>query len=368
MKKNYDIAAYVWPAYSGSDMRNRIFWPEGDGEWQTVRNSVPKANGYNWGRSPLLGCEDEADSKVMERQIDLASDHGVNVFIYDWYWYDGRPFQENCLNDGFLKASNCDKMKFYLMWANHDFGYTCDIRNSQFDEVVWRGAVDRDEFKIIVKRVIERYFKQDNYYKIDGAPVFMIYELGNFIDSFGGIAQTIDAIQYFRDETLKAGFPALHLQLTAWGNISHNYSGVDGNAITASVSALVDELGFDSISNYQFAHLADMHRDYMDILPDIEAKWLNFDKNYNVPYFAHVSVGWDNNPRFNEYRYGVVTNNTPANFKIALEKAKEYADTHSNQPPLITINSWNEWTETSYLLPDNVNGYGYLEAIREVFK
>lgn len=31
------------------------------------------------------------------------------------------------------------------------------------------------------------------------------------------------------------------------------------------------------------------------------------------------------------------------------------------------INSWNEWTETSYLQPDDVNGYGYLEAVKKVF-
>ena len=35
---------------------------------------------------------------------------------------------------------------------------------------------------------------------------------------------------------------------------------------------------------------------------------------------------------------------------------------------LVTINSWNEWTETSYLQPDNLYGYGYLEAVKEVFK
>ena len=35
--------------------------------------------------------------------------------------------------------------------------------------------------------------------------------------------------------------------------------------------------------------------------------------------------------------------------------------------PLITINSWNEWTETSYLQPDNLYGYGYLEAVKRVF-
>jgi hypothetical protein len=36
-------------------------------------------------------------------------------------------------------------------------------------------------------------------------------------------------------------------------------------------------------------------------------------------------------------------------------------------PKLITINSWNEWTEGSYLEPDAVNGFGYLEAVRRVF-
>ncbi|MBQ4050324.1 MAG: glycoside hydrolase family 99-like domain-containing protein, partial [Oscillospiraceae bacterium] len=46
---------------------------------------------------------------------------------------------------------------------------------------------------------------------------------------------------------------------------------------------------------------------------------------------------------------------------------KAFVDSHDLPVPLITVNSWNEWTETSYLLPDDVNGYGYLEAIRRVF-
>ena len=55
-----------------------------------------------------------------------------------------------------------------------------------------------------------------------------------------------------------------------------------------------------------------------------------------------------------------------AQFKKVLQKAKEHCDRY-NKTPLITINSWNEWTETSYLEPDTLYGYGYLEAIRDVF-
>ena len=374
--QKYDIAAYVWPSYTGKELRARQFWPDGIGEWQTVM-SVPsrmpqKPADYEWDRKPLWGCCDEADPKVMEMQIEEAVSHGVNVFIYDWYWYDRRPFLEQCLNEGFLGASNNEKMKFYIMWANHDAGYTWDTRLSDMlwrgqDPTVWLGSVDRKEFEIVAHRIIDKYFSRPNYYKINGKPLFMIYDVDNLVKGLGGLEATREALDWFREETIKAGHPGLELQLTGWGERMNNMSGVDGEKYL-STKDVVPALGFDSVTNYQFVHFCYMDKDYeKEVLPIAYAEWARMDRDYAVPYYPHVSVGWDNNPRFIAYTPYVCRNNPPEAFKQALIKAKEYVDTHNLPVPLITVNSWNEWTETSYLEPDTKYGYGYLEAIRDVF-
>ena len=370
--KKYDIAAYVWPAYTGKEIRSRIFWPDGIGEWQTVRDTNIERPGYIWNRKPLWGYCDEADSAVMEFQIEEATRHGVNVFIYDWYWYENRPYLENCLNDGFLKAKNRDKMKFFLMWANHDVNYTWDKRLS--DTVwtepctLWNGAVDEKEFEKITDRVIEKYFSEPNYYRIDGKPVFMIYDARNLINGLGGMEATLKALTRFREKTVAAGHPGLELQLTVWGERISNVSGVDGEK-RLSTKEIAHTLNFDSTTNYQFAHFSDMNRDYGLILEDAYREWDRMTKEYSIPFYPHVSIGWDNNPRFKTFVQRVCTGNTPERFAEALRRAREYVDTHSDtlRAPLITVNSWNEWTETSYLQPDNVYGYGYLEAVKQVF-
>ena len=369
--QKYDIAAYIWPAYTGKEMRSRIFWPEGIGEWQTVRDCVVDTPDYKWDRKPVWGYQDEADPSVMEFQIEEAVKYGVNVFIYDWYWYDHRPYLENCLNEGFLGAKNNDKMKFFLMWANHDVNYAWDKRLS--DTIwtnsvnIWEGAQDRNEFNKVVHRVIDKYFSRPNYYKIEGKPVFMIYDVENLIKGLGGIEKTVEALEYFREETIKAGHPGLEIQLTGWGERQTNVSGVDSER-TMSTKEVVPALGFDSITNYQFVHIVVMNRHYKEVLEIMRNEYARMDRDYTVPYYPHVSVGWDNNPRFNEHLDTVCYGNTPELFEEGLRMAKEYVDTHPNlKAPLITVNSWNEWTETSHLQPDNVYGYGYLEAIKRVF-
>jgi len=365
--QTYDVAAYIWPSYTGDEPRTRMFWPEGNGEWETVRKATAKFPGHTWPRRPLWGYCNEADPCVMEMQINAAADHGVNVFIYDWYWYDGRPFLEQCLNNGYLKALNNDRVKFYLMWANHDVTHLWDKRIAHIEgNVIWQAAVDRREFETIARRLLETYLTHPSYYTLDGKPVFMIYDLKKLVSGLGGVEPTADAFAWFREQAVAAGLEGLHLQLTSWGAKKLNLSGVDADT-AATPNDIVKRLGFDSQSHYQMVHFTHIDRDYAEIIPDMVKEWELMDATYEVPYYPHVSIGWDNNPRYQPFRPGVVKNNTPEQFRKALELARDYADRHPDQAPLITINSWNEWTETSYLQPDDLYGYGYLEAVKEVF-
>jgi len=369
--KHYDVAAFVWPSYHPDD-RAKIFWPMGIGEWETVMKNAPKFEGHEQPRFPIWGYVNESDRYVMEMEIAAAADHGVNVFIYDWYWYDRMPFLEACLNEGYLKARNNDRVKFYLMWANHDVTLAWDKRNAddafngKNKALIWKGGVDRQEFEKIAHRWIEKYFSQPSYYKIDGKPVFMFYDLHNFVQELGGIDQAKDAIAWFRDQVKKAGFKGLELQLSMRKDSNRSLSGVAGDNI-GTQKDVVKKLGFDSLTHYQFCHSTDVDRDYNEIVKDVVRDWATISATYTARYYPHVSVGWDSSPRTFGIKGSIVKNNTPENFEKALRLAKAFADAHPDQAPLITINSWNEWTETSYLEPCTKYGYGYLDAVKRVF-
>ena len=154
----YDVAAFYWPAYH-YEPRLEFIFPEKKGEWEIIYHAKPKEAGHLQPKVPLWGYQDEADPKVMDKKIDAAVSHGVNVFIFDWYWYEGRPLLEDCINNGFLKANN-NRMKFYIMWANHYATSYWDAKNPKQDSIYFKGGVARQTFNIVVGRIINNYFTQ----------------------------------------------------------------------------------------------------------------------------------------------------------------------------------------------------------------
>ncbi|MBR1544290.1 MAG: glycoside hydrolase family 99-like domain-containing protein, partial [Muribaculaceae bacterium] len=209
--------------------------------------------------------------------------------------------------------------------------------------------------------LINRYFKRRNYVKIDGCPVFGIFDMNQFVRSFGTIDEAAKAMEYFRSEVKKAGFKGLHIQ--------QNKGGVGSmpEDFVKAQQELIDKLGINSHAFYNMGGFSTDYLAYGAMGIDIRDQW---EKAFSIPIFPTVSIGWDDSPRFPAKGENDIThfNQTPRAFESFLEEAKQYVDKHPQQPPFIMINAWNEWIEGCYLLPDRYYGYGYLEAVRHVFR
>ena len=95
-------------------------------------------------------------------------------------------------------------------------------------------------------------------------------------------------------------------------------------------------------------------------------------------------MGWDVTPRCEkevpwpfppsplsgnrDYPYGpVVVGNTPELFAELCQHGLRHCRETRPAPYAVCVNAWNEWTEGSFLLPEQRYGAAYLEAIRRTF-
>jgi len=249
-KKEYEVAVYYFPNYHPDSINAR--WHGKDWtEWEVVKAAKPRFAGHQQPKVPSWGYFNEADPKWVSKEIDIAAENGIDCFIYDWYWYSntGQYLQEG-LEKGFLKAPNPNRLKFALMWANHDW---LNIQPPTFDNgrvKLTEGEVTPALWDTISTYIVENYFKQPNYWKIDGKPYFSIYEIVTFINGVGGIEAAKKAIQLLHTKTKAAGFPGVHFNMMSWMINNDFAKTITGPNPPANANEMVKALGTESVSNF----------------------------------------------------------------------------------------------------------------------
>ena len=352
-KAGYDVAVYYFPQWH-VDPKNEVSHGHPWTEWETLQAAKPRFPGQEQPKVPLWGYEDEAKPAVMSKKIQVASTHGINIFLFDWYYNNSGQFLQRPLEEAFQKVDS-GRMKFAIMWANHQV-----ISPAIFDSVI--------------DICINKYFKDPNYWMVDGEPYFCLYQLYTFIEGFGGVEKAVEAMQKFREKTVAAGFKDLHLNAMQWG--LH----MPDSMTARPANELIDLFHIRSVDSYVWIHHTDMPHwptttyDYM--MTKAISYWDSAYAGYKVPYHPNVTMGWDASPRCDpgkpwvkgEYPYyAVLIDNTPDKFKKALQAARKFLDAKNPKHKILTINSWNEWTEGSYIEPDTKNQLKYLDAIKDVF-
>lgn len=338
---------------------------EGWCEWELLKSAIPRFSGHHQPLEPEWGCFDESDPDWTSREIDLAADHGIDVFLFDWYWYSGVRIMEEALETGFLRSPNRERVKFAIMWANHDWS---DYFPAPFGKPwnMWLPSRHSErDLERVIDYSIEHYFRQPNYWCVDGRLFYSVFHTSKFLSEFGDIEALRGILKRMDQRLERAGLPPLH-----W------------NAMCSSPeqAELAHEAGFHSTTSYNVissGKAVDGIDQYEDLMAAHHAHW---DKLSAVPlpYLPVVTMGWDVTPRCEQdipwpfppdagYPYiPVVVGNTPERFEQLCRDAADHIAADPARPFAVFINAWNEWTEGCYLLPERQHGTAYLEAVKSV--
>ncbi len=369
MKNRPTVCTYYFPNWH-VDPRNEKIHGRGWTEWRVSQYATPRFEGHEQPRIPLWGYEDEAEPAAMARKIKAAADHGIDAFIFDWYYFSDGSYRERCIHDGFLGAPNCRDIKFALMWANHDPIYAHPGSYLKPREELWSGKVDAETFIRCTDHCIATYLNQPNYLRIDGGLYFSIFLPERLIEDLGGTTAARLLLNDFRNRAEKAGLGRLTLDARV-GQLEPGQ--------IESTNRYLKAVGFDTASSYGWGNFG-------EDFPALEyAQWCErnrdeaerMSRGLCVPFLPVVPQGWDASPRTVQsdmyekscgYPFGaVIVNNTPELYEKALRRVADFMESGAATGSAVMLPCWNEWTEGAYLEPDTKNGYGYLEAVRRVF-
>ena len=147
----YDVGVFYFPGWCSPS------------RWEPIKRVAPI-------RKPVLGWYDEANPECADWQIKWAVEHGVKFFMVDWYWHKGGRHLEHWLHDAYMKARYRRRLKFCLMWANHNP----------------RGSHSPEDWRKVTQYWIDHYFGMEEYYRIDDRPAVYIWAPRNIRRDVGG--------------------------------------------------------------------------------------------------------------------------------------------------------------------------------------
>ena len=355
-----DAFAYYLPQFYPMELNSK-WWGEGFTEWVSV---IRAHRGWRSPRGTTLtpgelGFYDLRDRRIRARQGELARASGLAAFCMYHYWSAGHRLLPE-VEDAVLADGEPD-FPFFLGWANHDWTLMWQGRG---DVVTHKQLYDEHENDTHIEWLLE-VMQDRRYYRIDGAPVLLVYDPLAVTDHAtvfqrwrrAAAGRGHDLVLLGATRAVPDASPEEH-GLDAWvqGTVQVFAAGGRWARAARSLTHPVRAL----------RHLR--HRDvfwrYEELCRLFERSLADFPR----PTVPIVIAGWNNIGR--RARRASATDSTPELFYRALERAASTAPAVGRRFPrrLIAINAWNEWGEGMTLEPSIEWGTGYVDAMSRVLK
>ncbi len=252
------------------------------------------------------------------------------------------------------------------MWANHDWA---DYFPAPYNKP-WNSWLplrhSADDLARLFDYCAAHYFRQPNYWRVEGRLFFSVFQPAKLLKELGGPAEVRSLLSALDRMLHRARLPAVH-----WNAMTTN----------PQLSSQCQDAGFHSTTAYNIISSgkssANLTQEYDDLITTHANTWKTM-AAAALPNCPIVTMGWDVTPRClhdvpwpfekNNYPYThVVLGNTPERFRRLCQQAADFVAADPMRPFAVFINAWNEWTEGSYLLPEAKYGTAYLEAVKQVF-
>lgn len=373
------VIAYYLPQFHPIP-ENDKWWGKGFTEWTNVGKAKPLFRGHYQPRVPAdLGYYDLRLLEIREAQAQMARDAGVEGFCYWHYWFS---HDKQLLDRVFKEVLHSGKpdFPFCLGWANHSWTNkswevgTRKVKEQTLMEMVY----NEDEYTKHFYDVLPA-FKDKRYIKVDGKPLFVVWDPL-------GIPDSKRFISIWQDLALKNGLSGVYF-VGAIQNID-----VDDKMTSifrkkyntaARHYRSVLEHGFNAVNSKGYERAEYLSRNMIDmIIRTMLSRLFKFypiskcsqkkinkrifveeDKWENV--FPSIMPGWDRSPRSGK-RAIIHTDATPTVFKRHVQDALQMIEQKKDDHKILFLWSWNEWAEGCYMEPDLKYGSGFLDALSEV--
>jgi hypothetical protein len=303
-----------------------------------------------------------SNPRAVDWHVHWMRERAVNLILWDWYpltrddgTFDPSLFSNRALELGFLGK---EKLGGPAVATNRFAG------KIQF-ATMWTNDVSDRIGKGLTHYIVDQFFSQPNYYKIDGKPLLPIWSARGLEQGAGGAEKAHAVLEELRSYARQRGFPGVYIAAVnqVETRARARELGFDGVMAYNTLSSG----GFDSELRKQGKSVVeDRLEDFRtQTMPGHEQIWKRLAGEFGADYLLATTPMQNWEPTFRPFS-AVIRNQTPDDYREMLRHARAFIAANGLRK-FVSVEAFNEWLEGSYVEPSTQWGFGFLDAIRGVF-
>ena len=310
-------------------MQHYAMWNEGSHYGWDKLNSFAD-------RIPYMGHYNERSPEAADWIIKYEVEHGIDFAVYDWHRPNNSgwgginspiklPTRYHALYQGYFNAEYSDCRDFAILYSS--------ISEDSL------GGID-DWKDNIAPYLVEYFFKDPRYKKVNNRPLLYVYNPQKLIDCLGGLDQVYEAIEYLDQLCIESGMDGVRIMWDGSSGITDDIVNLPGGYA------------------YAYAQIGTNYERELENNLQVENRFKNPIKS--------IAMGWNRNPWQTDSasRYFL----TPEEIgKLSDTFIKEYKTWDSkgiDRDKVLMYTCWDEYGEGHFFNPTRVAGFETLNEIR----